>query len=226
MPPRQPNIVAGLTARGAKLDASASTLTSTSTVPSSMRPPMQEGPSRLRRLSYPQVAQLSIIDEHRTDDDGVAADASSSSTASTLNLHINSSIRISNGNNLVCLTESPARHANAIAEAVTRALHLTSSGHCGIPMVDGNGNPRPIQIDVDAGLVVDGVGNVLGNEKMIDEVLKQRRQRLSEELDPRSQSNPCGLRRRRRERDDRDEDDRESEGDDLSYYQAKRRRSQ
>lgn len=101
-------------------------------------------------------------------------DAESFNTLSSLHLCINTSINISKNNNLICLVDSPATHANVIAEAVSASLQKHSSGNCGIPMIDGNGNPRPLKIEVDAGMVVDGMGNVVGNEKVIDEVLRQR----------------------------------------------------
>lgn len=102
------------------------------------------------------------------------SDDDSSTAISPLSLRINTSINISKSNNLVCLADSPANHANAIAEAVVQAIQKNSSGSCGIPMIDGDGNPRHVKIEVDAGMVVDGMGNVVGNEKIIDEVLQQR----------------------------------------------------
>ncbi|KAI6783702.1 uncharacterized protein J7T54_001578 [Emericellopsis cladophorae] len=96
------------------------------------------------------------------------------STISPLTLRINTSINILKNNNLICLSDSPANHATAIADAVTQAIQKHSSGNCGIPMIDGNGNPRPVRIDIDAGMVTDGVGNVVGSESIVLEVLRQR----------------------------------------------------
>jgi hypothetical protein len=93
---------------------------------------------------------------------------------SPLTLRINTSISILKNNNLICLSDSPANHATGIADAVTQAIQKHSSGNCGIPMIDGNGNPRPVRIEIDAGLVADGVGNVVGSEKIVQEVLRQR----------------------------------------------------
>lgn len=131
-------------------------------------------------------------------------DDESPTSMSPLSLCINTSINISKSNNLVCLVDSPANHANAIAEAVVQALQKHSSGSCGIPMIDGDGNPRHIKIEVDAGMVVDGMGNVVGNEKIIDEVLRQRAElrrrdlrRLQDEADgPDLESQPSTKRRR------------------------------
>ena len=126
--------------------------------------PHRAGHGEPRRFSRPLITTV-LPDE--TDDDSYSA-------MSPLNLRINTSVNISSSNNLVCLADSPANHANAIAEAVVQAIQRNSSGSCGIPMIDGDGNPRHVKIEVDAGIVVDGLGNVVGNEKVIDEVLRQR----------------------------------------------------
>jgi hypothetical protein len=93
---------------------------------------------------------------------------------SPISLRINTSVHISNNNNLVCLTDTPASHANAIAKAVVQAIQENSSGQCGIPMIDEDGRPRPVKIEVDAGITVEGSGNVVGNEEIVNKVLRQR----------------------------------------------------
>ncbi|KHO00112.1 uncharacterized protein MAM_02035 [Metarhizium album ARSEF 1941] len=93
---------------------------------------------------------------------------------SPISLRINTSVRISSNNNLVCCNTTPAENAKAIARAVVVALQENSSGQCGIPMIDEDGRPRPVRIEVDAGMEVQGIGNVIGNEKVINEVLRQR----------------------------------------------------
>ncbi|EFY90820.1 hypothetical protein MAC_03183 [Metarhizium acridum CQMa 102] len=93
---------------------------------------------------------------------------------SPISLRINTSVRISSNNNLVCCNTSPADNAKAIARAVVVALQENSSGQCGIPMIDEDGRPRPVKIEVDAGVEVQGTGNVIGDEKVINEVLRQR----------------------------------------------------
>ena len=147
-PPRRPSLQ-GLTARGVELSSLAH------------RPVLGESRVFQRPLITTMLPDES---EHNEGLEGM----------SPLSLCIKTSINITKGNNLICLTESPASHANMIAEAVAQAIQKSSSGNCGIPMIDGNGNPRPVKIEVDAGMVVDGIGNVIGNEKVIDEVLRQR----------------------------------------------------
>ncbi|KAG5949964.1 hypothetical protein E4U53_005606 [Claviceps sorghi] len=93
---------------------------------------------------------------------------------SSISLRINTSVRVSSNNNHVCLSETPAAHANAIARAVVRAIHESSSGQCGIPMIDEDGRPRPVRIHVDAGLEVHGEGNVVGGDDLVGELLRRR----------------------------------------------------
>lgn len=92
---------------------------------------------------------------------------------SAISLRINTSVSVSSDNNLVCLADTPANHANAIAYAVVNALQESSSGQCGIPMIDEEGRPRPVRIHVDAGLAVGGAGNVVGNEALVREAVRQ-----------------------------------------------------
>ncbi|KAF7546197.1 hypothetical protein G7Z17_g8608 [Cylindrodendrum hubeiense] len=134
-----------------------------------------------------------------------SADDDQDPESSPISLRINTSVNVSHSNNVVCLAASPAEQANAIAQAVVKALHQGSSGQCGIPMIDENGAPRPLKIEVDAGLVVDGTGNVVGSRDLITEVLKQR--------------NGSVLGRRPRKEED------EEDQDDLYSHPAKRRRS-
>ncbi|KND94985.1 hypothetical protein TOPH_00203 [Tolypocladium ophioglossoides CBS 100239] len=122
-----------------------------------------------------------MVDDQDDSEDGLSA----------ISLRINTSITVSSNDNMVCLAETPADHANAIAEAVVKAVQQHSSGQCGIPMIDEEGRPRPIRIEVDAGLTVEGTGNVIGKESIVAEVLRQRGQTL----------------RRRRQKSEEDDED-------------------
>ncbi|KAM5355760.1 hypothetical protein ACJ41O_002406 [Fusarium nematophilum] len=97
-----------------------------------------------------------------------------SEDSSPISLRINTSVNVSRSNNIVCLAATPAEQANAIARAVVQALHEGSSGRCGIPMIDEQGCPRPLRIEVDAGLVVEGTGNVVGSREVVGELLRRR----------------------------------------------------
>jgi hypothetical protein len=124
-----------------------------------------------------------------------------SETSSPISLRIDTSVNVSRSNNIVCLPATPAEQANAIARAVVQALHEGSSGRCGIPMIDESGCPRPLKIQVNAGLVVEGTGNVIGSREVIGELLQKR--------------SASSLRRSRDEDEDADE----------GFAPAKRRRS-
>lgn len=138
-----------------------------------------------------------------------SADDEHDPESSPISLRINTSINVSRSNNVVCLATSPAEQANAIAQAVVKALHEGSSGQCGIPMIDENGAPRPLRIEVDAGLVVDGTGNVVGSSDSVNEVLRQR-------------NDTTVLGRRPREETAEEE---EEEEEDIYSHPSKRRRS-
>lgn len=118
---------------------------------------------------------------------------------STISLRINTSVHISSNNNLVCLNDTPASHANAIARAVVQALQENSSGQCGIPMIDEDGRPRPVKIEVDAGITVEGSGNIVGNEDVVNQVLRMRSLARKRSADEDEGDTPARLPKRRRE---------------------------
>ncbi|KAG6320476.1 hypothetical protein E4U22_003239 [Claviceps purpurea] len=107
-------------------------------------------------------------------------DTDTDDSPSGIILRINSSVRISSNNNHVCINETPAQHANAIARAVVHAIQENSAGQCGIPMIDEDGRPRPVRIEVDAGLEVHGEGNVVGHEVFVRDCLRGQRRRQRE----------------------------------------------
>jgi hypothetical protein len=89
-------------------------------------------------------------------------------------IRVSTAIHIGKDQNMVCLTNTPAEQASSIANAVTSAIHDSSSAQVGIPMIDENGRPRPLKIEVDAGINIDGSLNVIGNQSVINEVIRQR----------------------------------------------------
>lgn len=130
-------------------------------------------------------------------DDGTYSD---DAQQSSISLRINTSVRVSSNNNHVCINETPAEHANAISRAVVHAIQENSSGRCGIPMVDEDGRPRPLSIEVDAGIEVHGQGNVVGSETFVTEVLRQKQwqQVLRRRWDGDDDSSPPPSAKRRR----------------------------
>ncbi|KAH7162953.1 hypothetical protein B0J13DRAFT_25072 [Dactylonectria estremocensis] len=151
----------------------------------------------------PQSAYTTLLDSAEDEQDP---------ESSPISLRINTSVNVSRSNNVVCLASSPADQANAIAQAVVKALHQGSSGQCGIPMIDENGAPRPLRIEVDAGLVVDGTNNIVGSRENVTEVLRQRDSSV--------------LGRRQRQEDGRDQDQDQDMENDASQSSKRRRSSQ
>ncbi|EON97279.1 hypothetical protein UCRPA7_7183 [Phaeoacremonium minimum UCRPA7] len=110
------------------------------------------------------IALFDQANEMEDDDEG----------RSPIAIRISTALRVASNHNLVCVSASPADHAGAIAKAVVAAMNDASTANCGIPMIDEDGRPRPIRIEVDAGLDVNGSGNVIGPERILLEVLRQR----------------------------------------------------
>ncbi|KAH6898448.1 hypothetical protein B0T10DRAFT_109308 [Thelonectria olida] len=148
---------------------------------------------------FPQAEAQHATLESAADDE----EEEDSASKSPISLRINSSINISSNNNIICIESTPSENANAIAQAVAKAILEGSSGRCGIPMIDENGVPRPLMIEVDAGMVIEGANNIVGSRAAVNEVLKHRN------------TPPLSLRRPR-----------EEHGDDQTQPAAKRRRSQ
>ncbi|KAM0564403.1 hypothetical protein ACHAPJ_000616 [Fusarium lateritium] len=123
----------------------------------------------IQQSQQQQAARATLLSGAASDDQDEAPEGSS-----PISLKIDTSINVSRSNNIVCLTATPAEQANAIARAVVQALHEGSSGRCGIPMIDESGCPRPLRIEVDAGLVVEGTGNVIGSRDVVGELIKRR----------------------------------------------------
>lgn len=118
-----------------------------------------------------QTPYATLIDGIASDDQDGSNDAEE---CSPISLRINASVNVSRSNNIVCLSSTPAEQANAIAKAVVQALNEGSSGRCGIPMIDEDGRPRSLRIEVDAGLVVEGTGNVIGGPEVVGPLLRRR----------------------------------------------------
>ncbi|KAH6682116.1 hypothetical protein F5X68DRAFT_277273 [Plectosphaerella plurivora] len=102
---------------------------------------------------------------------------------SPINLRISARINVARDNNVIALPYTPAEQAKSIAEAIVEAFKKGSISGDGIPMIDQEGRPRPIRIEVDAGITVEGANNVLGTEAAVMDIMNARhavmRQRLA-----------------------------------------------
>lgn len=54
------------------------------------------------------------------------------------------------------------------------AMKAGSAGAGGLPMIDEEGRPRPVVLEVEAGWRVEGEGNVVGREEIVREVVRAR----------------------------------------------------
>lgn len=137
-----------------------------------------------------------IMDDYSDGDGGDGA----GSTRSGITVHISTAVKIHGDKNVVCLSTTPAENARVVAEAVTRAIARQDAdmegggGGGAIPMIDEEGRPRPLRIEIEAGLEVHGQGNVLGGDHVVLKALQ------------------CGKRRRE-----------EDEGDDVDEHAPRRR---
>ncbi|EQB48836.1 hypothetical protein CGLO_11895 [Colletotrichum gloeosporioides Cg-14] len=68
---------------------------------------------------------------------------------SPISLRISTRINIASDGNLIALPSSPSEQANSIARAVVEAIQ-GQDWATGLPMIDENGRPRPLKLEVDA----------------------------------------------------------------------------
>lgn len=92
---------------------------------------------------------------------------------SPISLRISTRINIASDGNLIALPSSPSEQANSIARAVVEAIQ-GQDWATGLPMIDENGRPRPLKLEVDAGMTIKGSSNVIGTESIINDIIRQR----------------------------------------------------
>ncbi|KJZ78435.1 hypothetical protein HIM_02473 [Hirsutella minnesotensis 3608] len=152
-----------------------------------------------RQLAQPRTAHPRPILVNRTPVTSVLADENGSESEeglSTISLRVNTSVTVASDNNIICLADTPTKNATAIAHAMVKALQESSSGQCGLPMIDEEGRPRPIRVHVDAGVTVRGAGNIIGSETIVQELVRQRRSRDTEATPEEEESHSAKRRRR------------------------------
>jgi hypothetical protein len=80
-------------------------------------------------------------------------------------LQINTPLLIKGDNNIIAL--DPSLQASKIALSVVQALKQLSASSHGIPMVDEDGCPRPIVVEIKAEVKVEGNRNVVGEKSVM-----------------------------------------------------------
>ncbi|KAM0287755.1 hypothetical protein ACHAQH_000287 [Verticillium albo-atrum] len=93
---------------------------------------------------------------------------------SPINLRISTRVNVSRDNNLVALPSTPSDQAAVVADAIVRAFKSSTVMEGGMPMIDQDGHPRPVKIEVDAGMTIEGSHNIVGTEAIIADVLRNR----------------------------------------------------
>lgn len=88
---------------------------------------------------------------------------------SPIHIIISTPLVLKGDNNLIAV--DPATQSSKIAMAVVQALKQLSHGADGIPMIDENGRPRPLKVDVKAEVTVQGNKNVVGEQAVLGSVV-------------------------------------------------------
>jgi hypothetical protein len=95
--------------------------------------------------------------EEDDDDDELPEDS-----LSHISITIKAHVTIIGNNN--ALSVDPAMTGSKIAVAIVSGLRQMSGIAGGVPMIDENGRPRPIIVDVDAGTKIQGSYNIIGEK--------------------------------------------------------------
>jgi hypothetical protein len=88
---------------------------------------------------------------------------------SPIYLKISTPLVVKGDNNLIAV--DPSAQASKLAMAIVQSLKQLSHGADGIPMIDENGRPRPLKVDVKAEITVEGSKNVVGEQAVLGSVM-------------------------------------------------------
>ncbi|KAI9738955.1 MAG: hypothetical protein M1818_005269 [Claussenomyces sp. TS43310] len=126
----------------------------------------------------PAISPLHLSSSMSEDGDAYAEDEAATSLSSCpFTIKISAPVTVSGSSNLLAF--SPTHHATAIAHGLVAALKDVSMSKAGIPMIDEDGRPRPIELRVNAAVSVDGARNVLGERAVLGVVLATGKRQLS-----------------------------------------------
>lgn len=135
--------------------------------------------------SYHHNRNVAGSEEYDEDEDEEDEDGRRGAARSVITVRISTAVRVHGDGNMVCVGPAhPADTARAVAIAVTRAITRADEegGRAGVvPMIDEEGRPRPLRIEIEAGIEVRGRGNVLGGQEVVMRALGKRRRGLEEE---------------------------------------------
>lgn len=80
---------------------------------------------------------------------------------SSITINIKAVILVKGNNNTISV--DPAITGSKLAVAVVSGLRQMGGSNLGVPMIDENGRPRPITVDVDGTIKVEGSENLMGD---------------------------------------------------------------
>ena len=108
-------------------------------------------------------------------------------THSPINIKISSPITVIGDANLIAM--DPVDMASSIAHSIVRSIKDCSMGGAGIPMIDEEGRPRSIDVQVSAGTIVYGTKNTIGKKAVLFGLratrdLKQKREQKDGDDEP------------------------------------------
>jgi hypothetical protein len=112
-----------------------------------------------------------------------------------IRLIIHCPLIIKGDNNLVAL--DPSVQASKISMQVVESMQQLSHGRDGLPMIDEDGRPRPIEVQIHAEITIDGARNVIGEKAVLGSMTGMNAKRKAEEG-----KNVKEVQVRKRERDD------------------------
>ncbi|TVY56036.1 hypothetical protein LCER1_G002191, partial [Lachnellula cervina] len=86
---------------------------------------------------------------------------------SEIHIMINTPLMITGDGNTVSV--DVALNAAKVSAAVVSALKQMSSTGGGVPMIDGDGKPRPVTMEITAEIKVEGSNNVVGDKAVLSQ---------------------------------------------------------
>lgn len=119
--------------------------------------------------------------DDESDEDEEPFLAEDSTALSRINITIRSPIIITGNANLIAC--DAAATANAIALGVVQSLRQLSMGQHGIPMIDEQGRPRPLGVEVIAEMRVEGSQNVVGERAVLARMLDLKEKAAKRKMD-------------------------------------------
>lgn len=135
--------------------------------------------------NYHHNRNVAGSEEYNQEEDEEDEDGQRSAARSAITVRISTAVRARGDGNMVCVGPAhPADMARVVADAVTRAITRADEegGRAGVvPMIDEEGRPRPLRIEIEAGIEVRGRGNVLGGREVVMRALGKRRRGFEEE---------------------------------------------